>query len=139
MKLKFVTGAHLLNVLDTCFLCFFYNSKFSEIFFKTFFFEKKCHIYSFLSFEFEFEKIFGLSIMRHIMPKIAPSLKTVRGTTILAKHYFASKSIEHDVTLTSFPGDLDRYEIFILSGCVKLIYQKVLKVWCRYLYSFGRY
>ena len=44
--------------------------------------------------------------MRHIMPKHGPILKAMLGTTILAEPYFASKSIEHDVTLTSFPAGL---------------------------------
>ena len=37
---------------------------------------------------------------------MALAQKTAPGTTILAEPYFASKSIEHDVTLTSFPADL---------------------------------
>ena len=37
---------------------------------------------------------------------IGLSLKTLPGTMILAEPYFATKSIEHDVTLTSFTAEL---------------------------------
>ena len=46
------------------------------------------------------------SIMCHLMRKIGPSSKSELGTAILAEPYFVSKSIEHDVTLKSFPADL---------------------------------
>ena len=47
IKLKFATGAHLENVLDK-FLRFLKNSKFLEIFFKTFFRQNFCSIFTFL-------------------------------------------------------------------------------------------
>ena len=46
------------------------------------------------------------SPLRHLLPKIGPSSKTEPGTTTLAELYFASKSIDHDVNLTSFSANL---------------------------------
>ena len=105
----------------------FLNLKFSKIF--SFF--TKFFTYIFIFEKFENSKQ-HFCILRHFMRK-------KWGITILTEPYFASKSIEHDVTMTSFPADLLQVRNFVQSGCVKFVYQKLLKVWCRYLYSFGRY
>ena len=88
----------------TYFLRFMKTPNFQKYFQKTLFRQKCCHIILFFKFlKIRDSSFVAPSILRLIMPKIGPSLKTVPGTTILAEPYFASK---HDVTLTSFPADL---------------------------------
>ena len=68
---------------------------------------KFCPIFSFLKIlKIRDNSFIAPLILRYLMPKIGPSSKTVPRRTILAEPYFASKSIEHDVTLTSFLADL---------------------------------
>ena len=114
IKLKIDTGAHLEDVLDS-FLRFFEekkNSKFSEIFSKKKFWTKL------LSYIFIFENF------ENPKKKICSSINSASPH---AKKWSQLKKCARD-------NDSPR-TLF----CIKIDLLKVLKVWCRYLYSFRRF
>ena len=72
--------------------------------------------------------------------EIRSSSKTVPDTMVPVKPYFASKSVEHDVTLTSLLADLSQERTFLRTGCkidvsvgtesfvtIRLLVQKLLQ------------
>ena len=89
------------------FCVFFEKLKIFGNIFKKIFRKNFCDVFSFLKIlKIRDSSFVAPSILRPLMPKNGPSSKTVPSTTILVEPYFASKSIEHDVTLTSFSADL---------------------------------
>ena len=138
IKLKIATGAHLVVVLDR--FSVFFNCKFWEIFLKTFF-DKIFAIY------FQFWKVWksDIAVCSRINSASPHAKKLVLAQKLCPGQRFSQNLILHQThsNMTSlwrhFLLTYDRYEIFVLPGYVKLIYQKVLNAWCRYLYLFGRY